>query len=140
MTQTAPQPSTPEGQHQGSPVPQPPQANGPAVPQSYGPPGYVQPAPGPQYYMPAPAPAENGFGTTGLVLGIIGLVFSWVPGLNLLLGVLATVFGALGWRKGRARRATNGGPALAGMIMGIITIVIAIGLAILVGMSLPTSG
>lgn len=122
-------------------MPQAPQVNGQAERQGYGPPpGYVQPAPGQPYYMPAPAPAENGFGVTGLVLGIIGLVFSWVPGLNLLLGVLATVFGALGWRKGRNGRATNGGPALAGMIMGIITIVIAVGLAILVGLSLPSSG
>jgi hypothetical protein len=44
------------------------------------------------------------------------------------------------WRKGNAGRATNGGPALAGMIMGIITIIIAVGLAILVGLSLPGSG
>jgi hypothetical protein len=138
MTQTAPQPSMPEGNPQGSPVPQPSEANRQGAPQRYGPPGYVQPAPGPQYYLPTPAPAENGFGVTGLVLGIIGLVFSWIPGLNLLLGVLATIFGALGWTKSRKGRATNGGPALAGMIMGIITIVVAVGLAIAVGLSLPS--
>ena len=131
MAQTVPQqPSIPEGQ----------QPQGFSVPQSYGPPGYVQPASGQPYYPPVPAPAENGFGVTGLVLGIIGLVFSWVPGLNLLLGVLATVFGALGWRKGRTSRATNAGLALAGLIMGIITIVIAIGLAIAVGLAIPSSG
>ena len=133
MAQTVPQqPSIPEGRE--------PHADVQPVPQGYGSPGYVQPAPGQPYYPQTQATGGNGFGVTGLVLGIIGLVFSWIPGLNLVLGVLATIFGALGWRKGRVGRATNGGLALAGMIMGIITIVIAIGLAIAVGMSLPASG
>jgi hypothetical protein len=45
---------------------------------------------------------------TGLVVGIVGLVLVWIPALNLLLGVIATVFGAIGWRKAvRARRRTG---------------------------------
>jgi len=87
---------------------------GAPVPAGYGPPGGY----------PA-APARNGFGTTALVLGILAIVTSITVVGGVLLGVLAVIFGLLG--RGRARRgeATNGGLALAGVITGVIGILLA---------------
>ncbi|WP_329401976.1 DUF4190 domain-containing protein [Streptomyces melanogenes] len=66
----------------------------------------------------------NGFGTTALVLGIISVVLFCMWGLGIILGILALVFGFLG--RGRAKRgqATNGGQALAGIILGAVGIVV----------------
>ncbi|WP_037679392.1 DUF4190 domain-containing protein [Streptomyces griseus] len=84
--------------------------------------GYPQ-APG--YGMP-PQPS-NGMGTTGLVLGIIGVVcsvtfFLWFFGV--ILGILAIIFGAIGRGKANRGEATNKGAATAGLVCGIVATVI----------------
>ncbi|MEU0148330.1 DUF4190 domain-containing protein [Streptomyces sp. NPDC006288] len=89
-------------------------------PAAYGYPGY----PGytaQQSWGPAPA---NGLGTAAMVLGIIAVVGFCMWGLGIILGILALIFGIIG--RGRARRgeATNGGMALAGIILGSISIVV----------------
>lgn len=91
----------------------------------------------PAYPAPAPEQPKNGFGVTGLVVGIVGLALSWIPGLNFVLGVVATVFGSLGWWQANRGKATNKGMAIAGFVMGVIGVAIAIGLLIIVGMSFP---
>ena len=58
-------------------------------------------------------PAKGGFGTASLVLGIIGVVFCWIP-LNLM-GVLAVVFGGIALHKGQR----YGKP---GLILGIVSL------------------
>lgn len=63
---------------------------------------------------------RNGFGVTALVLGIIGLVFSWVPVFGFLLGILAVIFGVMGYIR------AGGGMAIAGAILGAITVVIGV--------------
>ena len=78
----------------------------------------------PMFSYPVQQPAvSNGLGTTALVLGIVGLVLFWVPGLNLVLGVLAATFGAIGVTKARNHTATNEGSAMAGVVLGIVTLV-----------------
>jgi hypothetical protein len=136
--QQPPQPSQPPSQ---------PPAGGYAYPPAESAPGYGYPNPAQPYGSPAPsypvAPAvgaypqtpgygmaaqpSNGMGTTGLVLGIIGVVFSltfvlWFFGV--ILGILAIIFGAIG--RGRAGRgeATNKGAATAGLVCGIVATVI----------------
>ncbi|MFI6934491.1 DUF4190 domain-containing protein [Streptomyces sp. NPDC050287] len=139
----------------GPPPQQPPQPSQPpsqppagyAYPPAESAPGYGYPNPAQPYGSPAPsypvAPAvgaypqtpgygmaaqpSNGMGTTGLVLGIIGVVFSltfvlWFFGV--ILGILAIIFGAIG--RGRAGRgeATNKGAATAGLVCGIVATVI----------------
>ncbi|MBY8344977.1 DUF4190 domain-containing protein [Streptomyces spinosirectus] len=122
------------------PPSQPPQqpAPGYGYPQQSGP-GYGYPQTGPSYpaappvgYPQAPGygvPAQprNGMGTSGLVLGIIGVVCSltfilWFFGV--ILGILAIIFGAVG--RGRANRgeANNKGAATAGLVCGIVATVI----------------
>lgn len=59
-----------------------------------------------------------------MVLGIIAVVGFCMWGLGIILGILALIFGIIG--RGRAKRgeATNGGMALAGIILGSISILI----------------
>lgn len=113
----APQQAPGYGYPQSGPgYPPAPQAGYPMAPQS----GYYN-TPG---YMPQP---QNGLGTAGMVLGIIGTVCSltivlwWV---GVILGILAIIFGAVG--RGRANRgeATNKGAATSGLVLGIVATVI----------------
>ncbi|MFD4260511.1 hypothetical protein ACFWR9_23570 [Streptomyces sp. NPDC058534] len=125
------------------PVPPPPIApDGPGhVPYGYpGPVGYGHP--GPAGYPGAqphgygwsgmgPMPS-NGMGTTGLVLGIIAAVGFCLWPLAIIVGILGVVFGALGRAKASRGEATNASQALAGVICGIVGIVLGVGFGLLV--------
>lgn len=102
----------------------------PPQPPPYGayPGGYPPPPPqyGPQYGgypPPAPAAPKNGLGTASLVVAIISL-FSIFGGI--VLGVVAVILGFLG--RGRVKRgeADNGGIAMAGIVLGALSIVVSI--------------
>ncbi|WP_052864584.1 DUF4190 domain-containing protein [Streptomyces niger] len=87
--------------------------------------------PGPPVPMGAPAPqtARNGLGIATLVLGVIGVLSGLIPLLFWLagtLGLLALIFGLIG--RGRAKRgqATNKGVALAGLLLGIAAMIVAV--------------
>jgi hypothetical protein len=101
---------------------QPPGA--PGAPPSYYPPGGYPPG----YYPPGQAP-RNGLGTTALVLGIVGILTSWFV-LGGVLGVLALIFGFIGRGRAGRREATNGGAALAGIILGALSILVAIAVVV----------
>ena len=91
--------------------------------QSYGPvppAGYAYPTP----YVVAQAPS-NGLGTAGFVTGLLGLIFFWVPGVGLVLGILGIVLGAAGISAGRKSGAGTG-LAIAGLVLGIVSLVPAI--------------
>jgi hypothetical protein len=95
-------------------------------------PPYEQPYPPPaQYYYAPPvvissAPAgTNGLGIAGMVLGIVALVLVWVPGLDLLLGVLATVFSGIGLHKA-TREDSSKGMSIAGLSTGIIAVILSV--------------
>ncbi|MEU3499706.1 hypothetical protein ABZ726_02685 [Streptomyces hundungensis] len=119
-------------------APTPPPATGQAAPGSYGYPAYPQqPAQGYPAYpnqqggygyqgWTGGTPPQNGFGTASMVLGIVAcvaMICTWGIG-GIVLGALALIFGFLG--KGRVARgeANNRGQALAGIITGIVGIVI----------------
>ncbi|WP_327234247.1 DUF4190 domain-containing protein [Streptomyces sp. NBC_01317] len=94
--------------------------------------GYVAPYPGYGAGGWQQAPS-NGMGVTALVLGIVGLVVGCFWGVGILLGVLALIFGIIGRRKARRGEATNGGVALAGVILGAVATVLgAVFLALLI--------
>ena len=64
--------------------------------------------------------AKKGFPNVALVLGILAIALFWVPFLDIILAVLAIIFGSLslhGEHKGRG---------IAGLILGIITIALVI--------------
>ncbi|MGW1917232.1 DUF4190 domain-containing protein [Streptomyces sp. NPDC002076] len=127
----------PEAGGFGQPAPQQPPGYG--HPQQPGP-GYGYPQSGPPSYPPAPPAAypqapgygmpmqpSNGMGTTGLVLGIIGVVCSLTIAMEILgmiLGILAIIFGAIGRGKANRGEATNRGAATAGLVCGIIATVL----------------
>jgi len=92
----------------------------------YGAPAYGQPAYGsPPYGSAAGRPHRNGLGIAALVLGILAVLsgFLFIGGL---FGLAAIVCGVLG--RGRAKRgeATNGGMALAGIVLGVVGLLFAV--------------
>lgn len=67
----------------------------------------------------------NGMGTTAMVLGILSVCLFCMYGVvAIVLGVLALIFGVLGRKRAQRGEATNGGMALAGIILGSVGIVI----------------
>lgn len=101
---------------------------------------YVSPQPyAPQPYGTAPvAGNRNGLGTASMVLGILSLL-SWFIFIGGLFGLIAIVLGVLGRGRARRREASNGGRALAGIVMGTIGLLLTV-LVVAVGISLFTSG
>ncbi|HTG47624.1 MAG TPA: DUF4190 domain-containing protein [Actinomycetota bacterium] len=67
----------------------------------------------------AAAPSSNGLATAALVLGILAIVFFWTVWLGVILGILATVFGATA--RSRVRRGDpHFASATAGFILGVV--------------------
>lgn len=95
---------------------------------------YGTPPYGTPYGQPGGVPPRNGVGTAALVLGVIGLALSIVV-IGVVPGILAIIFGAIGRSRARRRMATNGGAALAGIITGLLAVVVAVAL-VTVGLSL----
>src|ERR1700704_2793700 len=91
-------------------------------------PGYGQ---GPGYGAPLTRP-RNGFGIAALVLGLLALVLSWTIIGGIVFGITALIFGLRGWARVKRGEATNGGLSVAGVILGLIGLLIAIGLIVFV--------
>jgi hypothetical protein len=110
-------PAPPEGQPR---IP-PQQANAGGYPPAFlpyphgpYPGGYPQPAAGPR----------NGLGTVSLAIGVVALLFSWLPVAGLLLGIGALATGVKA--RGRVKRhaATNNGVTIAGIVLGTVATII----------------
>ncbi|MFJ3537496.1 DUF4190 domain-containing protein [Streptomyces sp. NPDC090109] len=89
--------------------------------------------PGPPAWEPppfqAPPPRSSGLGVAALVVGIVGLVFGIVPFLFWLggiLGILALVLGVVGHGRARRGETNDRGQAIAGIVLGSVTIVVAL--------------
>ncbi len=67
---------------------------------------------------------ENGAATAALVVGIIGFLLSWIPVIDLILGIIAIVLGSKGQKDQNGNASTNKGAAIAGIILGAITLFI----------------
>lgn len=79
-------------------------------------------------YGAPPRRPRNGFGIAALVLGLLALVLSWTIIGGIVLGLLALIFGLLGLARVRRGKATNGGLSLAGIVLGTIGLLLAIGI------------
>ncbi|KRE78292.1 DUF308 domain-containing protein [Arthrobacter sp. Soil763] len=72
----------------------------------------------------APAQRGNGWGVAALVIGIVAVVFSFIPVMGVIafiLGPLAVLFGIIG----ATRKFAKKGSAIAGLVLGVLAIVIA---------------
>lgn len=79
--------------------------------------------PAPAYY----APPSNGMGTAALVLGIVGLVFSFLPIIGVVawpMVILGAVFGGVGIDKAGKNPGMPKGPAIAGLVCSLVGLVI----------------
>lgn len=123
---------------------QPPQYGAPQ--QSAGQPAYggqppqygQQPYPqSPSYGVSPGGPAagsgqRNGLGIAALVLGILGLVTSWLV-IGALFGLLAIIFGFVGLGRVRRREANNRGMSITGIVLGVLSVVFAVLIVFLIG-------
>ncbi|MEV6960702.1 DUF4190 domain-containing protein [Streptomyces sp. NPDC051207] len=66
---------------------------------------------------------RNGFGIAALVLGLVGVALFWTVFGGIVLGLLAVVFGILGYRRKKRGLATNGAMALIGAVAGALAII-----------------
>ena len=78
-----------------------------------------------------PRPGVSGNAVTALVTGITGLVLCWVPVLDITLGIVAVVFGAVALHQGRTQHRGGTGMAVAGLVTGILTILVFITLVVI---------
>jgi hypothetical protein len=82
--------------------------------------------PPPHYqYPPQPVPRNSGMATASLVLGLVGLFFSWftfgIP------SVLAVIFGHVGISQTKPERGLSGrGMAIAGLVLGYVVVAFAV--------------
>ena len=108
--------------------PQPPQQPYQPYPPPPGggyPGGYPPPPPAPYsgYTLPTTGP-KNGLGIAALIIAILALVSCWTVFGGIILGLVAAIIGFVA--RGRVKRgeATNGGVAIAGIVLGILAIVL----------------
>ncbi|HEY7597054.1 MAG TPA: DUF4190 domain-containing protein [Actinophytocola sp.] len=84
-----------------------------------------QPQPQPAY----PAQPANGMAVTSLVLGIVGLVFSFIPIIGVIawpLTILGVIFGGVGLSKANQVPGAPKGMAVAGLVCSIVGLVICV--------------
>ncbi|MFI9807982.1 DUF4190 domain-containing protein [Streptomyces sp. NPDC052301] len=123
----------------GDPVPPPPIApSGPAMAAPPAPGGYGYPG---GYGWPGmPMAPQNGMGVAALVLGILSICLFCLYGVvSVICGILAVVFGVKGRRRAERGEATNHGQAQAGLIMGVIGIVIGIAVIVLLAIGITAA-
>ena len=84
----------------------------------------------PEYTLPPqPTAPKNGLGTAGFVLGLLGLLFSFLPIIGVVawpLVILGVIFSGIGFARARAGKATNRGLAIAGLVVSVLGLVICI--------------
>lgn len=80
---------------------------------------------------PAPAPVQfkNGLGTAGFVLGLVGLIFAFIPIIGVVawpLVILGLIFGIVGTLRANRGRASNKGLAITAVVLSALGLVICV--------------
>jgi hypothetical protein len=73
--------------------------------------------------------AQNGLGTTGFVLGLVGFLLSFIPLIGVVawpLVILGLVLGGIGVARARKGRATNRGLAIAGVVLSALGLLVCV--------------
>ncbi|WP_314175554.1 DUF4190 domain-containing protein [Streptomyces winkii] len=68
-------------------------------------------------------PPRNGFGVAALTLALVGALLFWTVLGGIVLGLLALIFGIVGFRRGKRGEATNGTLAAVGAVIGALALV-----------------
>jgi hypothetical protein len=79
--------------------------------------------------MPTQPQRKNGLGTAGFVLGLVGLVFAFIPLIGVIawpLTILGLIFGILGITRASRGQADNKGLAITGVVLSAIGLVICV--------------
>lgn len=87
---------------------------------------------------PSPVPQGKGMAIASMVLGIVAVLFSFIPVVNLLsflLGIAAVVFGIIALKKNSASK----GMSITGIITGAVSLFIAMLVLILFGMAMSAA-
>ena len=91
------------------------------------------PPPPPTAQQPAPVTPprrrRNGAGTAALVIGVVSLVLAVLvifAALSLLLGIIAIIYGIIGMSRARRGEADNRPHAVAGLVTGVLSVVLAL--------------
>lgn len=111
-----PPPSYPPGVYPGS-YPPPPESGYASYPPA-------PPAPYSGYGAPMPAAPRNGLGIAALIAGILSLPAAFTIFGGFILALVAIVLGIVGHRRARSGESTNGGMAIAGVVLGVLGIVL----------------
>lgn len=74
--------------------------------------------------LPEQARSRNGFGIAALVLGLLAVLLFWTIILPIIFGLLALIFGLVGRARVKRGQATNGRMALAGVLLGLLGLII----------------
>ncbi|MGW0894552.1 DUF4190 domain-containing protein [Saccharopolyspora sp. NPDC002578] len=86
--------------------------------------------------VPPPTTPKNGLGTAGFVLGLLALLFSFIPFIGVIawpLGILGLVFGVIGIIRARNGEANNQGMAITGTVLAGIGLLICVAWVGIVG-------
>ncbi|MFD5337235.1 DUF4190 domain-containing protein [Streptomyces hawaiiensis] len=130
----------PSGTGAGAVPPPPVAPTGPGAPGGYGYPGYSGYPPAGHGWPGMPMAPQNGMGVAAMVLGIISCTLFCLYGVvSLVTGILAVVFGIKGRKRAEAGVATNHGQAQAGLIMGIIGIILGIAVIVLIAVGITAA-
>ena len=91
-------------------------------------PGGYAPPPQPSGAYPAvsSAPRKDGLGISALIVAILGLLFSWSVVGGFVLGIVAVILGFAGRGRVKSGEASNGGVALAGIVLGALAVVVSL--------------
>jgi hypothetical protein len=79
--------------------------------------------------MAAPVPPKNGLGTAGFVLGLVGLIFAFIPLIGIIawpLTILGLIFGVVGTLRANRGQASNKGLAITAVVLSAIGLVICV--------------
>ncbi len=79
--------------------------------------------------MPAPNQYKNGLGTAGFVLGLVGLIFAFIPIIGVIawpLVILGLIFGIVGTLRANRGQASNKGLAITAVVLSAIGLVICV--------------
>ena len=103
---------------------QPPMPPGGNYPPSMPPPGNYQPS-----MPPPPQESSSGLAIAGMILGIAGILGSWIPFLNIisiLIAIIGLILSLIALKQCREKKLEGRGMAIAGLILSSLTIIISI--------------